>query len=59
MTDNKILNSQPADSTSKLIFDDPILCSQFLRDYIDLPWLKAVQPEEPLPIYLYLFVSLH
>lgn len=41
-----ILNSQVRDSSAKIIFDDPILCSQFLRDYIDLPFLKNVQPED-------------
>ena len=41
-----ILNSKIADSSSKIIFDDPILCAQFLRDYIDLPYLKDVQPED-------------
>lgn len=40
-----ILNSKIADSSSKIIFDDPILCAQFLRDYIDLPYLKDVQPD--------------
>ena len=41
-----ILNSKLADSSSKLIFEDNILCSQFLRDYINLPYLKNVQPED-------------
>lgn len=41
-----VLNSQVRDSGSKTIFDDKILCSQFLRDYIDLPYLKDVQPED-------------
>lgn len=41
-----ILNSKIADSSSKIIFDDPILYSQFLRDYIDLPYFKDVQPED-------------
>ncbi len=41
-----ILNSKTADSSSKIIFEDPILCSQFLRDYIDLPYMKDVRPED-------------
>ncbi len=41
-----VLNSKTADSSSKIIFDDPILYSQFLRDYIDLPYFKDVQPED-------------
>ena len=42
-----ILNSRLHDSSSKLIFDEPILCAQFLRDYIeDIPCLRDVQPED-------------
>lgn len=41
-----ILNSKSADSSSKIIFEDNILCSQFLRDYIDLPYMKDVRPED-------------
>ena len=41
-----VLNSKIADSSSKIIFDDPVLCSQFLRDYIDIPCLKDVRPED-------------
>ena len=42
-----ILNSKTRDSSSKIIFDDPILCSQFLRDYVeDIPCLKNVRPED-------------
>ena len=39
-------NSQKEDSSGKLIFEDPILCSQFLRGYIKIPLLKDVQPED-------------
>uniref|UniRef100_UPI004057A2C9 Rpn family recombination-promoting nuclease/putative transposase n=1 Tax=Acetatifactor sp. TaxID=1872090 RepID=UPI004057A2C9 len=50
MTDTKrstgILNTKLADSSSKIIFEDNILCSQFLRDYIDLPYMKEIQPED-------------
>ena len=42
-----ILNSKIKDSSSKLIFDDPDLCSQFLRDYVGhIPCLREVQPED-------------
>lgn len=41
-----ITNSKVSDSGGKLIFGDNILCSQFLRDYIHLPYLKDVQPED-------------
>lgn len=43
---NIILNSKLADSSSKIIFEDNTLCAQFLRDYIDLPYLENVQPED-------------
>lgn len=41
-----VLNSHVRDSSSKIIFDDHTLCSQFLRDYVDLPYLKDVRPED-------------
>ena len=41
-----MLNSKVRDSSSKIIFDDNILCSQFLRDYIDVPCLRGVRPED-------------
>ena len=42
-----ILNTKLRDSNSKIIFDEPILCAQFLRDYIeDIPLLKNVRPED-------------
>ena len=40
------LNTKLKNSSSKLIFQDPILCAQFLRDYVDIPLLKDVQPED-------------
>ena len=43
--EKKILNNKVADSSSKIIFEDNILCSQFLREYIDIPYLKHVEPE--------------
>lgn len=41
-----ITNSKVRYSGGKLIFGDNMLCSQFLRDYIHLPYLKDVQPED-------------
>ena len=34
------------DVNSKVIFHDPILCSQFLHDNIDIPIIKDVRPED-------------
>lgn len=39
-------NSKKQDSSSKIIFGDPIFCAQFLRGYTDIPILKNVQPED-------------
>lgn len=39
-------NSKTKDSSSKLIFENPILCAQFLRGYLRIPLLKEVQPED-------------
>lgn len=33
---NKIRNTKPKDSGAKLIFDNHILCAQFLRGYTDV-----------------------
>ena len=41
-----VINSQVKDSGGKIIFGDNTLCSQFLRDYIPLPYLKDVRPED-------------
>lgn len=43
---NRIRNTKVKDSGAKLIFDNPILCAQFLRGYTDLDILKNVQPED-------------
>ena len=59
MTDS-ISNSQVKDSSSKLIFSDPILCAQFLRGYVDIPLLKDVQPEDIEDVtgrYLHMFAE--
>ncbi len=46
--ENKTIIPNPflRDSSSKLIFGDNILCSQFLRDYADMDILRNVQPED-------------
>ena len=41
-----ISNPHLKDSSSKLIFEDNILCSQFLRDYADMDILRNIQPED-------------
>ncbi len=43
---NRIRNTKTRDSSSKKIFDDPVLCAQFLRGYVDIDMLKDVQPED-------------
>lgn len=44
--EDMVLNSHVRDSSSKVIFDNHILYSQFLRDYVNLPYLKDVRPED-------------
>ncbi len=46
MNDEKLNNHQLKDNTSKLIFGDAILCAQFMRDFLDIPLLKNVRPED-------------
>lgn len=41
-----ILNGEPKDSGAKVIFGDRTLCSEFLRDYVKLPYCGNVQPED-------------
>ena len=41
-----VTNSKLRDSSGKRIFDEAILCAQFVRDYVDLPYMKDVQPED-------------
>ena len=41
-----IKNSKVADSGGKIIFENPTLCSQLLRDYSGLEMLKDVKPED-------------
>lgn len=42
----QIANSKPHDSSSKIIFGNAELCSQFLRNYMDIPILKNIRPED-------------
>ena len=39
-------NTKAHDNGAKLIFDDPILCAQFLRGYTNIELLRDVQPED-------------
>lgn len=41
-----VKNAKVKDNGAKLIFDDPILCAEFLRGYVDIDLLKDVQPED-------------
>ena len=42
----QIGNNKAADSGGKLIFENPTLCSQLLRDYSGLEILKDIRPED-------------
>ena len=42
----KLSNSKLKDNSSKIIFGNPELCAQFLRDYVNIPMLKNVQAED-------------
>lgn len=41
-----VKNTKTKDNGAKLIFDDPVLCAEFLRGYVDIDLLKDVQPED-------------
>jgi len=41
-----ILNSQLSDNSAKIIFEDPILCAQFLRNYLGMSIMKDLRPED-------------
>lgn len=41
-----VKNTKVKDNGAKLIFDDPILCADFLRDYTNIDILKNVRPED-------------
>ena len=60
MNNEQLNNSQLKDNTSKLIFGDAILCAQFIRDFLDIPLLKNVRPEDIEDVsqrYLPIFTS--
>ncbi len=40
------MKKQVRDINSKIIFQDPLLCCQFLKDYLDIPILKDITPED-------------
>ena len=39
-------NKKKSDNSSRLVFQDPILCAQFIRDYVKIPALQSVRPED-------------
>lgn len=45
-TRKQITNNKVRDSGSKLIFGNAELCSQFLRNYMDIPLLKNIRAED-------------
>lgn len=48
------------DSSGKTIFEDPILCAQFLKNYVDIPMLKDVEPEDIEDVterYVHMFIE--
>ena len=56
----ELKNSKVKDSSSKIIFGDPVLCSQFLRGYTEIPLLKDVQPgdiEDVSERYVHMFTA--
>ena len=42
----ELRNRKVKDNGAKLVFDDQILCAQFLRGYLDIDLLKDVKPED-------------
>ncbi len=53
-------NLKYRDSSGKIIFEDPILCSQFLRNYAGIALLKDVRPEDIEDVterYVHLFTE--
>ncbi len=43
---DRIANSKVEDNGAKLIFENPTLCAQLLRDYSNIDLLKNVKPED-------------
>ena len=53
-------NMHYRDSSGKMIFEDPILCSQFLNHYVDIPMLKDIKPEDIEDVterYVHMFIE--
>ena len=44
--DDSLITVKRRVQTGKVIFEDNNLCCQFLNDYVDLPHLKDVRPED-------------
>lgn len=60
LPNRQISNSQIRDSSSKIIFGEPVLCAQFLRGYVNIPIIKDVQPEDIEDVsdrYVHMFVE--
>lgn len=45
-TTENVAVGQVRDGNGRMIFKNPELCAQFLRDNLDLPFLRNVQPED-------------
>ncbi len=45
-TYKQIMNSKVEDNGARLIFENPTLCAQLLRDYSGINLLKDVKPED-------------
>lgn len=58
MNEEKLNNRQLKDNTSKLIFGDAVLCAQFMRDFLDIPILKNVRPEDIEDVSQYFLLPL-
>ena len=50
MANNQTLKQEPKaptnDIQSKTIFKNPVLCCQFLRNYVNHPMVKDIKPED-------------
>lgn len=58
--ETNLTNDKLKDSSAKLIFGDRILCAQFLRDYVGIPILKNVEPEDIEDVttrYIHMFTN--
>lgn len=47
---NLVLNPEIKDSGAKVIFGDKTLCSEFLREYVKLPYCENIQPEDIIDV---------